>query len=179
MVSTSLPVYNCTDFMTLSTKSQWSFSLYTPKVYLKWMISHSKNVDRTFFSANGHQLLHSLKTLLLLLQNILPKPSYSVPPFKQLSHLPNLTTRGTSGLLLWSLVVPISHPVQTHISSNCACLFNPTISFSTLFSHNNISTLQLLCSTSYISLLIPPKLLCSSPLLTPLLTLTALWLLFQ
>jgi len=164
--------------MTSSTKSLWSFSLYTTNVYLKWMTSHCKNVYRTFLSANISSL-HSLTTLLLLLHNILLKPSYSVPPFKQLSHLPKLTARGTTGLLLWSLMVPTSHPVQTHVSANCACLFMPTISFSTLFSQNKISTLQLLCSTSYISLLIPPKILCSSPLLTPLLTLTALQLLFQ
>jgi len=83
--------------------------------------------------------LHSLNKLI----GTSPKYSFetfgSVPPFKQLSHLPKLTARGTSGLLLWSLVVPVSHPVQTHISANCACLFTPTLSLATLFLHNKIS----------------------------------------
>ena len=136
------------------------------------MTSHCKNVDITFLSANQHHLLHSLTSLWLLLQNILPKPSYSVPPFKQIPHLTQLTARGILGLLLLFLVVPVSHHVQTLYLKTMRVYTR--LPLATVFLHNKVSInttgalqriLYLFTDTS--------KTLCSSPPLTPLLTLTS------
>ena len=117
--------------------------------------------DRSFMPANYPQQLHSLTTGLLILQHILSKPSYSVPPFKLLSQLLRSPQRHIRVATLIP-VAPISHPVQTHISATCVCLFTlPYHMQHTSFTIKPQLTLQLLCSSSNINLSMGPQLLCS------------------
>ena len=117
--------------------------------------------DRSFMPANYPQQLHSLTTGLLILQHILSKPSYSVPPFKLLSHQLR-STRGENQCCYddqcGSYLSPCADP---HICKLCVYSHLRYHMQHTSFTIKPQLTLQLLRSSYYINLSMRPHLLCS------------------